>query len=238
MSSTINTDLREKARDTAERARDMVSEGAAAVADGTRDLDRNARKEMADSAGRVTDASRDAMEHASMRLKASAREAASALSDAAGELTHVVGDEVSRRAGEVRDVIADRSERITESVRDMAERHDIASIPTRAVDSAIGAVSSAADRVSNQSFSALLDDAADFARRRPVATAVGVAAAAFVVMRMVRASAHEINVTRKDEATPAANRPSRAKPTGSGNRTSSGARKSAAQRRPSVATKA
>ena len=42
---------------------------------------------------------------------------------------------------------------------------------------------------SGQSLTGLLDEAADFARRRPVATAIGVAAAAFVVMRMLRASA-------------------------------------------------
>jgi hypothetical protein len=234
MNSTINTDLREKTRDTAEQARDMVSEGAAAVADGARDLEQKARKEMADSAGRVADASRDTMENASLRLRSSAREAASALSDAAGELSHVVGDEVSRRAGEVRDAITDRGERITESVRDMAERHDIASLPTRAVDSAIGAVSSAADRVSNTSFSALLDDAAEFARRRPVATAVGVAAAAFVVMRMVRASAQDLNATRSEGPARTASRPVRAQSTGPKNRTGSGTRKPAAQRSPAA----
>jgi hypothetical protein len=190
-------DMADTARMTAEQAKDMVSEGAAAVADGTRDLARDARRKAIESSDRVAGTSRETMETASARLKASARDAASALSDAAGELSHVVGDEVSRRAGEMRDVIADQGTRLTENLHDMAERHDLASLPTRAVDTAVSAVSSAADRVSNQSFSALLDDAADFARRRPVATAVGVAAAAFVVMRLIRASASDAPAAKR-----------------------------------------
>jgi hypothetical protein len=211
MTSTMDNDMRDKARDAADEAKDMVSEGGAVISDGARDLARKARVKAENAADHLTSASRDTMETASGRLKASARDAAAALSDAAGEISHVVGDEVSRRAGEVRDVIADKSARVTDSLRDIADRNDLASLPTRAVDTAVDAVSSVADRVTGKSFGALLDDVTDFARRRPVATAVGVAATAFVVMRLIRSSGQDTRAAAmpKDEhrATIPATRP-------------------------------
>jgi gas vesicle protein len=155
------------------------------------DLTGEVKDRMADTAGEVSNAARAALTTTSSRLKASAQDAASALSDAAGELSHKVGDEITRRAGEVRDVISDQGERLSESLHDIAERHDLASLPSRAVETAVDAVSSVANRVTNTPLSSMLDDASDFARRHPVTTAVGVAAAAFVVARLLRSSAPE-----------------------------------------------
>ncbi len=198
MTSTMDNDIRDKARETAEQAKDMVSEGGAAIGGDARDLARKARLKAETAADQLSDASRDAMETASGRLKTSAREAASALSDAAGELSHVVGDQVSRRAGEMREAIADKGAQLTDSLRDIADRNDLASLPTRAVDTAVNAVASVADRVTNTSFGALIDDVADFAKRRPVVTAVGVAATAFVVMRMMRGAGADGYAARAD----------------------------------------
>lgn len=170
-----------------------------------------AKEKAAESAGYLSDAARDTMASTSSRLKASAQDAASALSDAAGELSHKVGDEVTRRAGEVRDVISDQGARLSESLHDMADRHDLASLPSRAVETAVDTVSSVANRVSNTPLSSMLDDASDFARRHPVTTAVGVAAAAFVVARLLRSSvpdARQTNdITRKADGAPAPRSP-------------------------------
>jgi gas vesicle protein len=154
-----------------------------------------AKDRIADTADEVSNAARDTLTTTSSRLKASAQDAASALSDAASELSHKVGGEVSRRAGEVRDVIADQGARLSDNLHDIADRHDLASLPSRAVETAVDTVSSVANRVTNTPLSSMLDDASDFARRHPVTTAVGVAAAAFVVARLLRSSGTEAKPT-------------------------------------------
>lgn len=206
----MDTDMKTQARDAADAAKDKV----------------------ADSAAYLSDAARDTMTSTSSRLKASAQDAASALSDAASDLSHKVGGEVTRRAGEVRDVIADQGARLSDNLHDIADRHDLASLPSRAVETAVDTVSSVANRVANTPLSSMLDDASDFARRHPVTTAIGVAAAAFVVARLLRSSGPDVRSADVRPQTGAAEAARSAAPSKAGRSTAARVKPAPRSRRP------
>ncbi len=146
----------------------------------------------------ISDESPDRLAEAAERLRDGAKQTASAIGEVVGGLTEKVGDEVSRRAGEARTAIADQGARLGEALRDASERHDIAHIPQRIVDEAVGQASALATRVTSRTIPAVMSDAAAFARRHPVATGVGVAVTAFMLAQLWRAGGSDDKAAARD----------------------------------------